>query len=173
MQALESNERITSVEGLPYNTEKFRTISFNSYILVDSLSFLTASLGTLVETLPPDYKFPILDQMGLYNEKNETGLLLKQLLVRKGVFPYEAVTSMTMMQTTQFLPPISDFYSSLTDSTVSVEDYEHAQKVYLEFKCQNLLDYAEIYCATDVALLAEVMQCFRAVVVKNFGLDCW
>lgn len=173
MRALDSNDRIERVEGLPYNTERFRTISFNSYILLDSLSFLTASLGTLVETLPRDYKYPILDQMGLYSEKSEEGAELKQLLVRKGVFPYEAVTSISMMETTRSLPPIADFYSSLTDSTVSAEDYAHAQRVFREFKCRNLLDYSEIYCATDVALLAEVMHCFRAVVVANFGLDCW
>ena len=173
MRALDANDRIESVEGLPYNTEKFRTVSFNSYNLVDSNSFLTASLDTLVKTLPIDYQYPLLDQMGLYDKNTAAGQELKKLLVRKGVYPYEHVTGLEMLRNTKSLPPIKHFYSSLTDSVVSEEDYRHAEKVFDAFGCENLLQYTEIYCATDVALLGEVMSCFRKVVMQNFGLDCW
>jgi len=171
MKCLESDKRIHHVEGLSYNTEKFRTITINTFIFLDSLSFLSASLSELVNDLSKNelHSFHILDQMNLYgrNEKKK-----KEMLKRKGVYPYEIVESIEMLQKMKKIPPQKAFYSSLTDSSISEEEYKHAKKVFKKFKCKNLLEYTELYCATDVALLAEVMLQFRAVVQSEFGLDC-
>jgi hypothetical protein len=168
---LKSDDRIKQVKGLSYNTEKFRTLTLNSFVFLDSLSFLSGSLNELVNNLAQnkDHKYIILDQLNLYG-KNENEK--KELLIRKGVYPYESVTGIEMLIKTKKLPPANDFYSSLTDSTVSPADYEHAKKVYKEFKCANLLEYTELYCATDVGLLAEVMIQFRDVTQSEFKLDC-
>jgi DNA polymerase type B, organellar and viral len=173
LQSLRNDKRIKNVSALPYNTEKFRTFIINSYHFLDSLAFLNALLAELVSDLAstPNFDFPILDQMKLYNSDNKKDL--KPLLIRKGVYPYESVTSIKMLKKTKSIPPIENFYSSLTDSTVNAVDYAHAQKVFSAFNCDNLLDYTELYCATDVALLAEVMLQFRKVVHEEFGLDCW
>jgi hypothetical protein len=168
---METNVRIKSVTALPHNQEHFRTISFNSYILLDSLAFLGAPLGTLVDTLPKDYPFPILDQMALYDASTAKGRELKKLLVRKGIYPYEAATSLEWLINTKELPPREAFYSSLTNSTVSPEDYAHAKRVFTAFECENMLHYTEIYCGADAALLAEVFDCFRNVVYTKFRLD--
>lgn len=172
MLALNNNPRIKQLEGLPSNTEKFKTIQINSFVLLDSLAFLNASLSELVSDLSKNkqHQFTLLNQMGLY--KNTNGKL-KKLLIRKGCYPYEAVSGLEMLKTTKKLPPRKDFYSSLTDSTVTVEDYKHASRVFRAFKCKNMLEYTEIYCQTDVALLAEVILQFRKVIQEEFGLDCW
>jgi uncharacterized protein with PIN domain len=171
VSCLKSDDRIKQVKGLSYNTEKFRTLTLNSFVFLDSLSFLSGSLNELVNNLAQnkDHKYIILDQLNLYG-KNENEK--KELLIRKGVYPYESVTGIEMLIKTKKLPPANDFYSSLTDSTVSPADYEHAKKVYKEFKCANLLEYTELYCATDVGLLAEVMIQFRDVTQSEFKLDC-
>jgi uncharacterized C2H2 Zn-finger protein len=171
VQCLKPDDRITNVNGLAYNSEKFRTLTLNSFVFLDSLSFLSASLSELVNDLTQnkDHKFTILDQLNLYGENEEKK---KNLIIRKGVYPYESVTGIEMLIETKRLPPIADFYSSLTDTTVSSEDYKHALKVFKKFKCENLLQYTELYCATDVGLLAEVMIQFRNLVLSKFGLDC-
>lgn len=163
---------IEKIHGLSYNSEKFRTLTVNSFVLLDSLSFLNASLAELTNDLSKNeqHSFPILDQMGLYSPGD---VKKKKLLVRKGIYPYEYVTSLNMLRKTTELPPIECFYSSLSNSTVTPEDYKHAMKVYKEFNCENMLEYTELYCKTDVALLAEIIIQFREVIQQNFGLDCW
>jgi hypothetical protein len=172
MLALSNNPRIETIEGLALNTEKFRTIRINSFVFLDSLAFLNAPLSELVNDLArsKEHKFALLDQMNLYKNSSSK---LKELLIRKGCYPYESVTGLDMLRTTTELPPIEEFYSSLTNATVSEEDYKHARRVFRAFKCKNMLEYTEIYCKTDVVLLAEVMLQFRKVIQKEFGLDCW
>lgn len=44
--------------------------------------------------------------------------------------------------------------------------------MYDAFGCENLLEYAELYCNTDVFLLAEVFLSFRKLILDDFQLDC-
>ena len=171
MQHLKADGRIETLNALPMTTEKFRTIRLNSYVLTDSLMFLPSSLSSLVEDLKTqkNVSFDILDQLGLY-KKDEPEK--KKLLLRKGVFPYEYCESISQMRECVSLPPQSVFYSKLTNSNISDEDYVHAQKVWSAFNCQNLIDYMELYCVTDTALLAEVMTEFRLDIMNEFELDC-
>jgi hypothetical protein len=163
------DERITCLSALPYNTERFRTIKMNSFNFIDSAAFLQAKLDDLVSGLSSDHDFAILDQMRLYGKSPKR----KNLLIRKGIFPYEFATSISVLKETKCLPPQSAFYSKLNNSTVSNEDYLHAQHVYKAFNCKNMLDYAELYCLTDCCLLAEVMSAFRDEVMEEFNLECW
>ena len=54
------------------------------------------------------------------------------LLTRKGVYPYEYVNSWDRFNETQ-LSPIDVFHSNLNMSSISEEDYQHAQRVWKEF----------------------------------------
>ena len=77
-----------------------RTISFNSYVILDSLQFLNASLDTLAKDLAsnPSHKYEILDQMGLYKKGEDDK---KKLLLCKQTFPYEFVTSLEKLRRTK------------------------------------------------------------------------
>ena len=92
------------------------------------------------------------------------------LLRRKGVFPYEYIDSVDQLNE-EPLPPKAAFYSSLTGSDISEEDYEHAQAVWKEFGCKTLRDYLELYNGSDVLLLADVFENFRDVCKKHYKLD--
>jgi len=170
MQYLGEIEGLKKLTALPYNTEKFRTLEINSYHLKDSLSFLNASLNELMSNLLRDqsHTFPIIAQLGLYSQEEHEK---KRLILRKGIYPYEYVTSITKLKKTRKIPDKKDFYSSLTNSSVSDEDYEHSKRVFQAFECKDLLDYTELYCAVDVGILAEVVTQFRKLVQFNFSLD--
>ena len=83
---------------------------------------------------------------------------------RKGVFPYEYIDSATRLNENK-LPPQSAFYSKLTDSDISDEDYKHAQTVWKEFECKTLRDYLELYNESDVLILADVFENFIEIFV--------
>ena len=73
-----------------------------------------------------------------------------ELLVRKGVYPYEYMSSWDKFEESQ-LPPIEAFYSNLNMSNLSDDDYEHAQRVWKEFRIRNLGEYHDLYLRTDVS----------------------
>jgi hypothetical protein len=160
---------ITHLKALPRNTEKFRCIEMNSYIFLDSLSFLNGSLADVTDALVKSkHDFQLLDKIGLVSASDFAG---KELLLRKGIFCYEFVTDVEQMRQTVELPAHEEFYSHLNNGNVTEEEYAHARAVYSHFKCSNLLDYCELYCELDVILLAECFLSFRKEVMDEFGLD--
>lgn len=172
MQAFGQLQEEIELKALPYNSERFRSITMNSFVFLDSLSFLNASLAELADDLGKneEHKFKIVDQLGLYSQDENWK---KKLILKKGIYPYEYVTSIKKLARTKRIPKKEAFYSLLTRSHVKDEEYNHAKKVFKAFDCHNMIDYTELYCATDVGLLAEVVMSFRHVVYNNFGLDCW
>eukprot|EP01035_Chromulina_nebulosa_P062947 gene62947-86097_t len=72
------------------------------------------------------------------------------MLLKKGVYPYEYIDCYEKFDEKQ-LPPIENFYSSLSESNITPEEYQHAQKIWDLFKIQNLA--------------------FRKTAMKNYGLD--
>lgn len=68
-------------------------------------------------------------------------------------------------------PPIEKFYSSLSNSTISQEDYDESRMKYQKFGFQNLGEYMELYCLLDTLLLAEVFQLFRKKSLEVFEID--
>ena len=93
-----------------------------------------------------------------------------ELLVRKGIYPYEYIYSWDKFKETK-LPPKEAFYSKLNMVGVSSENYEHARSVWKEFGIKNLGEYHDLYLKTNVILLANVFKAFREVCLKNYGLD--
>ena len=94
----------------------------------------------------------------------------RDLLLRKGVYPYDWVDSIDKFSETQ-LPPQESFYSKLSDEGISNEDYLHAQEVWKKFNCQTFRDYHNIYNMSDVLILADVFENFRDVCNENYGID--
>ena len=127
---------------------------------IDSFKFLQTSLANLVSNLNPS-DFKNLNRVINHNVS---------LLTRKGVYPYDYVTSINKLKETK-LPSKEGFYSKLHDEEISDEDYEHALKVWNTFNCQTIQDYHELYLKTDVLLLADVFENFRKTCLKQYKLD--
>ena len=94
----------------------------------------------------------------------------RELLIRKGIYPYEYMDSWDRFEETT-PPPVSSFYSKLNMSGVSDKDYEHACKVWANFGIENLGDYHNLYLRTDVILLTNVFESFRSVCLDNYELN--
>ena len=93
-----------------------------------------------------------------------------RLLLRKGVYPYEYISSWDKFEETK-LPPKEAFHSNLNMSDISEYDYKHAQRVWKEFKLKNLGEYHDLYLKTDVLLLSNVFESFRNECLEYHGLD--
>ncbi|VDI78522.1 Hypothetical predicted protein [Mytilus galloprovincialis] len=89
------------------------------------------------------------------------------LLLRKGVYPYDYMDSFERLQETQ-LPPKEAFFSTLTGEHISDEDYAHAQKVWEAFGCKTMRDYHDLYLETDVVLLTDVFENFRKICMEQY-----
>ena len=146
------------IEGLECGNLKLKQETLEVRLL-DSVKFTLKSLDGLVKGLGPD-QFKTLERVMGTNE----------LLKKKGVFPYEYMTGFDKLSDKK-LPSKKDFYSKLNDEHISDEQYEQAQKVWNEFGCKTMRDYHDLYLKTDVLLLADVMQNYRDVCIKNYGLD--
>ena len=56
-------------------------------------------------------------------------------------------------------------------SSISKEDYQHAQRIWKEFGIRDLGDYHDLYLRTDVVLLANVFEAFRDTCLRHYTLD--
>src|SRR5688572_16558706 len=173
----EDNERINCI---PCNEERY--ISFSREVLVDkfvdkknnkevevkrelrfidSFRFMPSSLDALSKNLRKEQ----CKNLGEFYKGRKLDLLL-----RKGVYPYEFAESVERLNATE-LPPKSAFYSKLNDSGISDEDYEHAKTVWNDFGFKTFREYHDLYNLSDVLLLADVFENFRNVCSENYGLD--
>ena len=129
---------------------------------IDSFKFMSSSLDSLTRNLVRGGK-----KLFGFQDYSE---LQYDLLTRKGVYPYEYINSWDRFNETQ-LPLVDAFYSNLNMSSISEEDYQHAQKVWEEFGIRDLGDYHDLCLRTDVALLANVYEAFRDTCLKHNKLD--
>ena len=70
------------------------------------------------------------------------------MLLRKGLYPYEYMTSWEIFNETT-LPDKKTIYSELYFEDITDEDYIHAQKVFGELKLKNLGDYHDLYVQSE------------------------
>ena len=59
------------------------------------------------------------------------------LILRKGVYPYEHINSWEKFNETS-LPDKNEFYISLNMKGIIDKDYEHAKRIWEDFKLKNL-----------------------------------
>ena len=126
---------------------------------LDSLKFTLKSLDSLVSGLKSDQFKTLEKEMGT-----------NELLKKKGVFPYEFMTSFEKLNVNK-LPSKNEFYSKLNNTDITDEEYKHAQNVWKTFKCKTMKDYHNLYLKTDVMLLTDVMENYRNVCINNYELD--
>ena len=159
-------KNFSNIQIIAQNFEKYMTFSFGDFRFLDSFAFLTSGLATLAENLLTDGKkaFP-------HTLKDSTLTVEQQdLILKKGVYPYEYMKTFEQFEETK-LPPIEDFYSSLSESGISEAEYLHAQNVWDKFNLKTMGEYHDLYLKTDVLLLTDVFENFRNVAMTHYEID--
>ena len=129
---------------------------------IDSFKLMSSSLDSLTKNLVSGGK-------KLFDFEDYSELQF-DLLTRKRVYRYEYVNSWDRFNETQF-PPTDAFYSNLNMSSISEDDYQHAQRVWEEVGIHNLGDYHDLYLRTDVVLLTNVYEAFMDTCLRHYKLD--
>lgn len=119
----------------------------NHFSHLSSLSFLGGSLDRMTAlAVKSGSPFNILKESGMAGKGQDFCQKKFELLLRKGVFPYDYMSGPEVFKETS-LPPREDFSNSLgVGSELSEEDYKHAETVWREFNMQSMMDYSELYC---------------------------
>ena len=146
-------------ENYSNKVDKMIDVNFEIRFL-DSFKFLQTSLANLVSNLSSDD----------FCNTNQVFKKNVDLLTRKGIYPYDYVSSLDKLLETQ-LPPKEEFYSKLNDEDISDDDYKHAMNVWNTFKCKSIRDYHDLYLKSDVLLLSDVFENFRKTCLKHYKLD--
>ena len=153
--------------AIPLNFEKMISFSFGHLRFLDSAAFLNDSLDNLSANLHEKGKGK--DKF-FHTARHCPKPEHLDLLLRKGIYPYEYMNSWERFQETQ-LPAQEFFHSKLTDGNVSAEDYQHGQVVWDAFDCKHLGDYHDLYMKSDVLLLADVFEAHRQNCLQHYSLD--
>ena len=94
-----------------------------------------------------------------------------ELLKSKGIYPYEYMDSFERFEERE-IPPIEAFESRLkAGEGITLEEHEHAEKVFQHFQMETLQDYHNLYLLQDILLLDDVLTAFRKVCINAYGLD--
>ena len=89
---------------------------------------------------------------------------------QKRVYPYDCMDIFEKFNDPKLLTK-KDFYSMLTNTGITDEQYQHAQKVWSTFRLQNMGQYHDLYLKSGVLLLADVFENFRKTGLENIELD--
>uniref|UniRef100_T1JU36 DNA-directed DNA polymerase n=1 Tax=Tetranychus urticae TaxID=32264 RepID=T1JU36_TETUR len=143
-------------------SESYIGFFLGKFKFVDSFAFLPSSLDNLSSNIPTESKNQYLKQV--------FGDIDTSLLLKKSALPYEYLTSLQVFNE-RFLPDISAFQSTLSDSNISAEMYDHLKHVWSKFNCSTLKDLHDIYLKVDVLLLTAVFENFRSMALQYFSLD--
>ena len=186
------NDEEDLISAIPNTEEKY--ISFSKEIQVDeyekkneikpvkfeirfldSLAFMASSLSNLAENLNPfkgkerehiNELRQIFKYVASHFDDDEQFLMM----IKKGVYPYDYIDSYEKLFESQ-LPTQENFYSKLSNEKCNDEDYLTAKLVWRRFKCKNMLDYHNIYLASDVLLLSDIWSNFKDTCYRIYKLD--
>ena len=121
------------ISAIVQNMEKLISFSWGLFQFVDSYAFLSSSLDRLVGNTPKEnLRITKRDYPTWFSMARERQQERFDLVTRKRIYPYEYMDSFDRSDEEQ-LPPQSKFYSSLSDESITDEDYKHAQRVWRAF----------------------------------------
>lgn len=170
-------DSIEDIKPIARSLDKFTSFSIDNLRFIDSHSFIQGSLDAMAQQLLKSCKDTnervdkfqgIMEVFGIEDPSDERF----EMLLQKGVYPYEHMSSMDALDDTQ-LPPRDAFWSDLKKECATEQEYLRATAMWEAFNCQTMEDYTMLYVKLDVMLLATLFELFRDACLPedSFGLD--
>lgn len=154
------------IKVIPSGGEKFTSVSVKVGRIwlrfLDSYRMLESSLSELASNLKASQ---LIEASKLVHAD------YIDLITRKGVYPYDYVTSESVFDETS-LPDKDKFYNQLNDEDIDNSDYEHAKRVWSVLNMKTFGEYHDFYLMVDVCLLADVLESFRKRCFEAYKIDC-
>ncbi len=69
-------------------------------------------------------------------------------------------TSLLKMDSTTKIPDRKDFYSTIQEKSISVEEHKFASRMWDLYEIKNLSEYCELYCMIDTSFVITTFVCF-------------
>ena len=146
---------------------KFKCLTLGNLKFLDSYMFIKGGLSKLVSSLKESSgikAFPITKHYMKHFPKLE-------ILLRKGVYPYDMITSVEVLKNTVSLPEKCKFFNALSNAHITDADYAHAMQIWVLGKMKSMMDYHKLYLQLDVVLLCDVLCNFRKVIWNTFRVE--
>jgi len=132
-----------------------------SYEFKDSFRLHSASLSNIINSLPQT----IVDQVDDY-----FGPEFAKYAKKKNFFPYSYCKSEQELRDCVQPPPQEAFFSQLSGSTLTDEEYSLFLETWNSLKCRNLMQYLIFYLHVDTVLLGIFMNYYQQIVFDQFKL---
>ena len=128
---------------------------------IDDMRSMLSSLHSLIDNVSEiNKKISLIEKLPCTYTLCNKDLNKFELLLQKGVYPYEYMDSWERFNETSLLDKKS-FYSELNKEDITDEEYAYAQKVWEVFKINNLGEYHNLYVQIDTLLLSDVSENLR------------
>ena len=154
--------------------------------IIDTLKYYQTTLANLSSTTDKNEKDKVKDVIKSFLEKHhfyktwgclstkDKESILNMIAEGKGVMPYEKITDIHSLS--EIVPKHdffkhTEFYSSLKQSNISLEEYENVKFLYKKLQMRNLGDMNDLYNVQDVITLCEIIENRFEQMYQKFGFN--
>ena len=157
----------------------FATIR-NQVRFIDTVKHFQQSLGSLADSMTDMERENLrkvcrrfLAEKLMFLTDEDEKWVLDYLSSGKGMIPYQMITDFDSLQITPEDGSFKqdDFYSSLKEKNISLEEYENVKKFFTVFRLKTLRDLNRIYNFQDTTILCEIFEQRASLLQKLFKFN--
>ena len=155
--------------------------------IIDTLKYYQTALANLSSTTDKNEKDKIKDVTKSFLEKHvyfcktwgclltkDKESILNMIAEGKGVMPYEKINDIHSLS--EIVPEDdffkhTEFYSSLKQSNISLEEYGNVKFLYKKLRMRNLGDMNDLYNVQDAIILCEIIENRFEQMYQKFGFN--
>ena len=175
---------VSETSGIEIGGKNMTYVNFaiirNQIRFIDTLKYFQQSLGNLANSMTDIQKDNVrkncrrfLAEKLMFLIDEEEKWILDYLSSGKGMIPYQMITdfgSLKIAPENGFFER-EDFFSSLKEKEISVEEYENVKKILTVLRLKTLGDLNRIYNFQDTAILCEIFEQRATLLHKLFKLN--